>query len=89
MRRKDLLTFLPKDETTTVNQSPQLLKTDSIDEKSETNIHPHLKRPKLDSTSSEPGSVSSSNVEPTPKRSRLEQIDESSPRTMETNLITE
>jgi hypothetical protein len=77
---------------TTSNQSPRLSKTNS-DEKSETSIISHLKRPKLGSTSSDSGTILDSDVETTPKRPKLEQIDEinteSSPKTSELNLTTE
>jgi hypothetical protein len=77
----------------TSNPSPRLSKTNSIDEKSETSINPHLKRPKLDSTSSEPGSIPDSDIESKAKRLKLEQINEltneSSPKTSESILITD
>jgi hypothetical protein len=76
------------------NQSPRLSKTNSIDEKSEINTNLHLKRPKLNSTSSDPGIGPDSDVESKAKRLKLEQIDEvnnesSSPKTSELNRTTE
>ncbi|CAF1516680.1 unnamed protein product, partial [Adineta steineri] len=49
----------------------------------------HLKRPKLDSTSSEPGSIPDSDSESTAKRVKLELINESSPKTSESDHTTE
>ncbi|CAF1510551.1 unnamed protein product, partial [Adineta steineri] len=79
VRQRDLHTVLPKDVIATSSQSPRLSKTASIDDKSETNTNLHLKRPKLDSTSSEPGSIPDSDSESTAKRVKLELINESSP----------
>ncbi len=92
IRRRDLHTVLPKHAMATSNQSPRLLKTNSVDEKSETNMISHLKRPKLDSTSSDSGTILDSDVEIKTKHPKLEQIDEinteSSPKTSELNLAT-
>jgi hypothetical protein len=77
---------------TPLNQSPQLSKTNSIDEKSDMNISPQLKRPKSNSVSSETGIRMEFDSEITAKRPKLDQIDElndeSSPKTSESNLTT-
>jgi hypothetical protein len=77
---------------TPLNQSPQLSKTNSIDEKSDMNINPQLKRPKSNSVSSETGITMEFDSEVTAKRPKLDQIDElndeSSPKTSESNLTT-
>ncbi|CAF1191243.1 unnamed protein product [Adineta steineri] len=89
VRQRDLHTVLPKDVVATSSQSPRLSKTTSVDDKSETNTNLHLKRPKLDSTSSEPGSIPDSDSESTAKRVKLELINESSPKTSESDHTTE
>ena len=65
----------------------------SIDEKGDSNTPPSLpplKRPKLDSTSSDPGLTAEGEVENKVKRVKLEQVNESSsPGTSESNLATE
>jgi hypothetical protein len=63
-----------------------------IEDKLDTNLQ--LKRPKLNSTSSDPGVGPDSDVETKAKRLKLEQIDEvnnesSSPKTSELNRTTE
>jgi hypothetical protein len=76
--------------TSAANHSPRLFKANSIDEKFQSS---HLKRPKLNSTSSDTDLVPDSDNELAAKRSKLEQIDEinteSSPKPSESNLTTE
>ncbi len=87
IRRRDLHTVLPR------HTNPTSMKTNSMDEKSETNRSSNLKRSKLNSTSSETSIGPDSDVEIKEKRLKLEQIDEtndeSSPKPSELNLTTE
>jgi hypothetical protein len=83
IRRRDLHTVLPKHAASTLTNSPRLSKTMSIEEKLDVNLP--LKRPKLSSTSSDSGIVADSDVETKAKRQKLEEINESSPKTTETN----
>jgi len=76
IRRRDLHTVLPKHAVSTLNHSPRLSKTMSVEDKLDT-----LKRPKLHSTSSDSGLVADSDNETKAKRQKLEEINESSPKT--------
>ena len=62
----------------------------SIDEKPDGGNTPkQVKRPKLDSTSSDPGLAADAEVESQIKRVKLEQVNESSPGNSEANPTTE
>lgn len=77
IRRRDLHTVLPKHVLATLNQTPRLSKTNSIDEKSDLNAaHSQMKRTKSNSVSSETGLTPDPDLEPKEKRPRLENIDE-------------
>lgn len=93
IRRRDLHTVLPQHTLATLNQGPRLSKTNSVDEKSDANIHRNLKRTKSNSISSETGITPDSDAEVLAKRAKMEQIqevnDESSPKTSETPASTE
>jgi hypothetical protein len=78
IRRRDLHTVLPKHTISTLNNSPRLSKTISIED-SQSNLS--LKRPKLSSTSSDSGIVADSDGDAKVKRAKLEDINESSPKT--------
>jgi hypothetical protein len=80
-----LHTILPKQTIATLSQSPRLSKTISIDEKQASPVSAQVKRTKLDSTSSDSGLVTDSDAESQVKRLKLEQIDESSPKTADDN----
>jgi len=88
-----LHTVLPKNVLATLNQSPRLSKTNSVDDKSELNACSQMKRTKSNSVSSETGLTLDSDVEPKEKRPRLENIteasNESSPQPSETTPNTE
>ncbi|CAF4711025.1 unnamed protein product, partial [Rotaria sp. Silwood1] len=90
IRRRDLHTVLPQHAISTLNQSPRLSRTNLLDEKSETNMNSSLKRPKLNSPSSDTTIETDSDV--VAKRLKLESNDElnneSSPKTSETNHVT-
>ena len=59
-----------------------------LEEKLDTNINTLLKRPKLNSTSSDSGIVADSDVDTKTKRQKLEETNEPSPKTSESNLDT-
>jgi hypothetical protein len=77
IHRRDLRTILP----TYVN--PRSSKTIAADAKPNT-----LKRPKLDSTSSDSGLVADLDVETKAKRPKLEETNEPSPKTSEPDVDT-
>ncbi|CAF0855356.1 unnamed protein product [Rotaria sp. Silwood1] len=88
IRRRDLHTVLPKHAVSTTNNnnnSPRLSKTMSIDDKLDTNTNSQRKRPLLNSTSSDSGIVADSDNEIKIKRQKIEEINESSPKTLESN----
>jgi hypothetical protein len=86
IRRRDLHTVLPKHAVSASNNSPRLSKTMAVEDKLDANLS--LKRPKLNSTSSDSGIVADSEVDTKVKRQKLEEINESSPKTMESNSDT-
>jgi len=88
IRRRDLHTVLPKHAILTSNNSPRLSKTMLIEEKLDTSINTQLKRPKLNSTSSDSGIVADSDVDPKIKRQKIEETNEPSPKTSESNIDT-
>jgi hypothetical protein len=57
----------------------------SMEDKLDTNTNLPIKRPKLNSTSSDSGIVADSDGDSKAKRVKLEDINESSPKTSETN----
>ncbi len=56
-----------------------------MEDKLDTNTNLPIKRPKLNSTSSDSGIVADSDGDSKAKRVKLEDINESSPKTSETN----
>ena len=70
IRRRDLHTVLPKHAVSIASNSPRLSKTMLLEEKLDTNINTLLKRPKLNSTSSDSGIVADSDVDTKTKRQK-------------------
>lgn len=88
MRRRDLHTVLPKHVASTASNSPRLSKTMSMDDKIDTNSNPQLKRPQLNSTSSDSGIIADSDNDLKIKRPKIEDNNESSSKPSQSNLAT-
>ena len=86
IHRRDLHTVLPKHAVLASNNRPRLSKTMPIDDKIDTKANSQLKRPILNSTSSDLGTVTDSDNDMNAKRPKLEDISESSPKISESNL---